>query len=156
MCNRCDYRGIQLYGSNHLLPPRRERARVTRKRARLAAKSLGLSQQIMRADTQEEEGFPFDTEREPVILGDPAFPEVLIPLHFLDLKRGMPGNGQKEGKLFPGSILHVGGQSCKFLIESFRSGKDHRPRLLTSSSTLEKVLTLPARTSRSAARSPLC
>jgi len=89
-----------------LLPPHREGARVTEKRARLLAKSLGLSQQIMRADTQEEESFPLDTEHETVMLSDPAFPEVLITLHFLDLKRGMPGIGEKDGELFSGSLLN--------------------------------------------------
>ena len=99
-----------------LLPLRRERARVTKKRARLAAKSLGLSQQIMGADTQQKEGFAFDAEGEPVMLSDSALQEVLIPLHLLDLKRWMPGIGQQKGKLFPGPLLKRWRQSRKVLL----------------------------------------
>lgn len=93
----------------------------------------------MRADTQEEEGFSFDTERETVILSDPTFPEVLVTPHLLDLKRGMPGIGQKEGELFSGSHLNWGREGFKFFLESSGPRKGHSLRSLRSSSTLEKV-----------------
>lgn len=124
--------------------------------AEVSSKSLGLSEEVMGADPQEEDSLPFDAEGDAVLLGDPAFPEVLVSLHLLDPQRGMPGIGQEERQLFPCSLLKGWRQACIVPLESSGPGKDHRLRSLTRSSTLEKAFTLPALTSRSAARSPVC
>ncbi len=48
-------------------------------------KSLGVSEEIVGGDPQEEKSLSFDAEGEPVMLSDPALPEILVPLQFLHL-----------------------------------------------------------------------
>ena len=105
----------------------------------LMVKSLRVSEEIVGGDPQEEKSLSFDAEGESVMLGDPTLPEILVPLQFLHLQRWMPRIGQKEGKLLSGSLLERRRQPGKVFLESLGPGKDHRPRLLISSSTLEKV-----------------